>query len=174
MQDQNILEPELLQKVESVQYLPCITAIAVYSAEARSQLDQLGIQGIQFLPDDPIFGWIGIEHTKQRNPTQGLLILQGSQLFIQEHFESPDLMAVGQKLCDRARELFQIPIVSQPEKLQVHRWKYAFPIQFLPQPYLVAHQTPHPLYCIGDWCGGNRLESAFLSGGALVQSLLHN
>jgi renalase len=35
-------------------------------------------------------------------------------------------------------------------------------------------QTTAPLYFCGDWCGGNRVESAYLSGIAVADLILNN
>ena len=45
----------------------------------------------------------------------------------------------------------------------MHRWRYAFPKTPLAQSCLTA-ETLLPLVFCGDWCGGNLIESAMLSG----------
>jgi renalase len=61
--------------------------------------------------------------------------------------------------------------LDTPEILQVHRWGYAFAQNPLPDLFLTA-QVQAPLYFCGDWCGGNRVESAFLSGSAVAEKIL--
>jgi renalase len=64
------------------------------------------------------------------------------------------------------------PWFAQPQLLQVHRWAYAFTKNPLPSPWIAAQQTAAPLYFCGDWCGGNRLETAYLSGLAVAAQIL--
>ncbi|MEO1765578.1 MAG: FAD-dependent oxidoreductase, partial [Cyanobacteria bacterium J06629_18] len=57
-----------------------------------------------------------------------------------------------------------------PQWIQVHRWRYAFPKTPLQQNCLPA-DTSSPLVCCGDWCGGNLVESAILSGIAAAEHI---
>jgi renalase len=175
-----IAAPEVLEQIRSIAFAPCLTAIAVYPAAHLAQAQTIGIQGIQFIGDDESLGWIGFEHTKQHQFTQPILVIQSNKMFVKEHFESTDLPSIGKQLCDRAAKILKTDWITQPEILQVHRWKYAFVINPLAVPFLRINtintaQSPdrHSLYCIGDWCGGNRVESAFLSGRAIAQHILN-
>ena len=165
-----IANAEFVQQVRSVEFSPCISAIAAYPAECLNSANSIAIQGITFR-DDPLLGWIGFENTKHINPHQPSVIIQSNGMFAQEHFESTDLQSVSQQLCDRAAEVLNADWITQPEILQVHRWKYAFVINPLDVKFLSA-KTPHPLYCIGDWCLGDRVEDAFLSGSAIASFIL--
>jgi len=71
----------------------------------------------------------------------------------------------------RAAQLL-IPWLDTPKWLQVHRWRYAFPRRSLPMDYL-ATTTPLSVICCGDWCGGNRIESALQSGLAAATQMNH-
>ncbi|WP_200892528.1 NAD(P)/FAD-dependent oxidoreductase [Aliterella atlantica] len=53
--------------------------------------------------------------------------------------------------------------LKTPEWTQVHRWRYAFPTSPLINTCLKAN-TPQPLVCCGDWCGGNLVAGAMQSG----------
>ena len=165
-----IANAEFVQQVRSVEFAPCISAIAAYPAERLNSANSIAIQGITFR-EDPRLGWIGFENTKHIQPHQPSVIIQSNRMFAQEHFESTNLQSVGQQLCDRAAEILNTDWITQPEILQVHRWKYAFAINPLSVKFLSA-KTPHPLYCIGDWCLGDRVEDAFLSGSAIASLIL--
>jgi renalase len=86
-----------------------------------------------------------------------------------EYFDAPDLEVIGQRLLASVAP-FAIGLNS-PEILQVHRWGYAFAQNPLPDLFLTA-QAETPLYFCGDWCGGNRVESAFLSGSTVAEKIL--
>ena len=165
-----IADAEFVQQVRSVEFAPCISAIAAYPAEQLNSANAIAIQGITFREDE-MLGWIGFENTKHIHPTQPTIVIQSNRMFAQEHSESTDLQSIGQQLCDRAANVLKLHWITQPEILQVHRWKYAFAINPLDINFLSA-KTSHPLYCIGDWCAGDRVEHAFLSGGAIASTLL--
>jgi predicted NAD/FAD-dependent oxidoreductase len=82
-----------------------------------------------------------------------------------------DLQAAGYQLLKRSAEKL-VPWLAKPDWLQVHRWRYAFAKTPLSTPYLAA-ATPVPLVCAGDWCGGMKVEQAFLSGLAVAEHLSH-
>lgn len=162
------LQPTLSfwSKVNEVPFAPCISAIAVYPQEYQSAVAALGINGI-VCPNHADLGWIGIDSTKQNHPTQPVMVIQSSATFAEQHFEAADLQQVGQMLCDRAAQIIA-PWLTTPEVLQVHRWRYAFALNPLGQPYLADEQ----LFCTGDWCLGDRVEHAFQSGLATAEAIL--
>jgi predicted NAD/FAD-dependent oxidoreductase len=54
--------------------------------------------------------------------------------------------------------------------MQVHRWRYAFPTRSWNAAFLSAENSL-PLVCCGDWCGGNLVEGAMLSGLAAASEI---
>ena len=165
-----IADAEFVRQVRSVEFAPCISAIAAYPTERLNDANAIAIQGITFR-EDPLLGWIGFENTKHIHPHQPSVVIQSDRMFAQEHSESTDLQSIGQQLCDRAAEILNTDWITQPEILQVHRWKYAFAINPLNAKFLSA-KTPYPLHCIGDWCTGDRVEDAFSSGSAIASLIL--
>jgi renalase len=170
----SIANPEFVESIQSVEFAPCLCAIAVYPEtlanrpqEPNSGGDEL--RGVTCLEDE-LLGWIGFDSTKQINPKQRTMIIQSNATFAAAEFDSEDLNLVAQRLCDRASEVLNMPWIAKPELLQLHRWKYAFAINPIASRFLRA-TTATPLYCIGDWCGGSRVESAFLSGLAIAPVL---
>jgi renalase len=156
------------EQMSLVNFTTSITAIAVFPKNQQAAVAQLTWQGIQGI-DHPILGWIGLDSSKQLAPLQPVLVVQSSAAFAAEYFDAIDLEMIGQKLLDSVAP-FAIGLNS-PEILQVHRWGYAFAQNPLPDLFLTA-QTEAPLYFCGDWCGGNRVESAFLSGSAVAEKIL--
>lgn len=153
---QSIPDPDFLQKLKSVQYSACIAAIALYSVQTHS----LGWTAIA-CPQDADLGWIALDSSKQNSASQPVFVVQSNAAFAHQHLDTTNLQPIGQHLLNKAAQL--LPWLSTPQVLQVHRWRYAFPTQPLSEKYLTA-ATELPLICAGDWCGGNRVESAFLSG----------
>jgi predicted NAD/FAD-dependent oxidoreductase len=52
--------------------------------------------------------------------------------------------------------------MEQPEYLTAHRWRFALPRSPLQEAFLFDANLG--LAACGDWCGGPRVEGAFLSG----------
>lgn len=160
------LDDRYLKALRSVEFAPSISAIALYPQDRQSDAEALPFQGIT-CPLDSDLSWIGFDSSKQQHPVQPVFVIQSSAAFAHQFFEAHDLEAVGKQLLIQAAQV-TVPWLTEPEVLQVHRWRYAFPVTPLAQPYLAA-QTDSPLVCTGDWCGGNRVESAFRSGVATAE-----
>ncbi|MCY7367558.1 MAG: FAD-dependent oxidoreductase [Chamaesiphon sp.] len=164
------IDPACIQQLSSVQFSRSITAIAVYPTTDQNAAAAITWQGIHCI-EHPTLAWIGLDSSKQLNPTQPVLVVQSSAAFAEQYFDAPDLAIIGQKLIDAIVPL--VPALTQPELIQVHRWGYAFAQNPLSERFLTA-QTIAPLYFCGDWCGGNRVESAYLSGMTVADKILNN
>ncbi len=163
------IDRDFVDQLKAIEYSPCISAIALYPSERQAEVKRLGWKAI-VCPSDPDLGWIGIDSTKQLNPAQPAIVIQSSANFATQHLDDSDLQQVGERLLRRAAEVTAARWFANPEVLQVHRWRYAFPINPLSDQYLAAN-TANPLVCTGDWCGGNRVERAFQAGLATANYL---
>lgn len=162
---EDVLGKEFLDNLSSVEFYPCISAIAGYLPIAQPLPHWKALSFI----DDPILGWIGLDSSKRPNPQQPVFVLQSSPNFAQSNLDSPDLQPVGQQMLQHAAQLLELPWLNTPQWIQVHRWRYAFPSHPWGETILSADSLP-PLVCCGDWCGGNLVEGAMLSGlGASVE-----
>lgn len=155
------IDQDFVEQLKAVEYSPCISAIALYPAERQAEIERLGWKAI-VCPSDPALSWIGIDSTKQLNPVQPAIVIQSNANFATQHLDDSDLQQVGERLLQGAAEMTE-QWFAHPEVLQVHRWRYAFPVNPILDKYLAAN-TSNPLVCTGDWCGGNRVESAFQAG----------
>lgn len=161
-------DSELISQLKSVQFSPCISAIAVYPTDRLSEISALPWKAV-VCPHDSDLAWVGLDSSKQNSAAQPVFVLQSTATFADRHLEAVDLQPVGQLLLNKAARSL-LPWLAAPQLLQVHRWRYAFPTQPLAERFLVAN-TDLPLVCAGDWCGGDRVESAFLSGWAAAEHL---
>lgn len=159
-----LLNHNFLEKLSHVEFYPALTVIAGY-ADSLPQLPEW--KAITF-KDDSILGWIGLDSSKRKNPPQPHFVIHSSADFAQRYFESADLQQVGQQILQNAASTLNLQWLNNPQWMQVHRWRYAFPKTPIKQSYLAA-ETPLPLVCCGDWCGGNLIESAMLSGIAAAE-----
>jgi len=169
-------KPDFLDKLRSVEYDPCITVMAGYSAAKQQDLSNLNPQwkSVSF-PDNSDLAWVGLDSSKRLAPLQPVFVVHSSAIFAERYLEAADLETVGQELLDRASDCL-IPWLKQPEWLQVHRWRYAFCRNPLPVSCLEAGGTL-PLVCAGDLCGEGQIEGALRSGLAAanwVNSQLQN
>ncbi|MCU0550760.1 MAG: FAD-dependent oxidoreductase [Leptolyngbya sp. Prado105] len=156
-----------LEPLKRVEYSACISAIALYPTERQAEVEALEWKGLGC--SDAELGWIGIDSTKQVDPAQPSVVVQSNAAFAARHLEDLELQQVGERLLQRASEV-GLPWLTSPELLQVHCWRYAFPITPITEKYLAA-DTVAPLFFTGDWCGGNRVENAFEAGVATADEL---
>ncbi|MCF4969181.1 NAD(P)/FAD-dependent oxidoreductase [Nostoc sp. CMAA1605] len=159
------LNPALLENLNSVEYYPCISVMSGYPT--TSQLPDW--KAVTFV-DNEILGWIGLDSSKRHQAPQPVFVIQSNASFAQLHLDSPDLQPTGQQMLECAAKALNLPWLETPEWMQVHRWRYAFPRSPWPQKVL-AFDTAAPLVCCGDWCGGNLVEGAMLSGLAASEKI---
>ena len=159
---ENFLANKFLEKLRGVEYYPAITVMAGYPNS--SQLPEW--KAITF-KDNPVLGWIGLDSSKRKNPVQPHFVIHSSADFAEKYFES-ELQEVGKEILENAVSTVNLEWLKNPQWMQLHRWRYAFPKTPLQQTCLPA-ETSSPLICCGDWCGGNLIESAMLSGIAAAE-----
>jgi renalase len=155
------LAPEFVRALQEATYAPCLSAIAGYPLELAAEIDRLPWQAI-VTPDDPVLDWVGIDSGKRNQTPQPIVVLQSTAAFAHSCLESADLAAAGQAMLDQAGQKL-LPGLATPSWLQVHRWRYAFPLHPYPAAFLQA-PTELLLICCGDWCGGNSVAAALQSG----------
>jgi len=157
-----VLASTFVTQMQSVDFSPCISVMAGYSAECLQnwQTQYAGVKAI--VAHNLDLAWIGLDSSKRISPLQPVFVIQSNADFAAQYLDEPDLTPVGQSLLHSAAGLLA-PWLAQPEWMQVHRWRYAFANCPLSDKYLSA-DTIAPLVCAGDWCDGMRVESAFLSG----------
>lgn len=154
------LPSDLLANLRSVEFEPCLTAIAVYQSDRQPAASDLPWRVMTFANHADL-DWVGLDSSKRLHPAQPIFVLHSSAAFAQAHLEAADLQAVGAKLLAEAAQV--MPWLDQPERFQVHRWRYAFVKTAWRSPHLTA-EIPLPLVCSGDWCGGTQIEAALNSG----------
>jgi renalase len=123
-------------------------------------------QGVQVDVSSSPVAWIARDSSKRTSFNETVLVAHSTPAFAREHFDE-DLEAVKTKLL---ASLTSLPLSPLPQPLwrDIQRWKYALASQHLAERFL-GHEAS--LYFCGDWCGGKRLEAAYLSGLALAKHL---
>ena len=167
------LEPEFLDKLAAVQFNPCITAIARFSAAERGWFDAPPWSAVNFSESADLH-WVSIDSRKGRNLDCPVLVIQSSPAFAETHLDTTDLVPVGNELLQQTA-MHLLPGLPSPQILQVHRWRYATVRSPYSRTYLSAAQ-PSPLVLAGDWCSpeeaANRsVEQALDSGIAAADAI---
>jgi len=112
--------------------------------------------------------WIAKNSSKIGRDVSNCWVMHASPVWSQDHLEEPaDLIA--RTLID---EFWKVTLQSARSLnfVVAHRWRYALPIEPLPERFVLDLEAN--LAVCGDWCGGPRIEGAFLSGHAMAKALL--
>ena len=62
--------------------------------------------------------------------------------------------------------------LRDPIHAEAHRWHYALPTEPLAERCL--YDSTSKIGACGDWCGGPRVEGAYLSGKAIAAKVAHS
>lgn len=165
-----MLSSEAMQRLQSVRFWPCLSAIAGYPLERQKDwLDHYSeLRAVTFTQHSDI-AWLGLDSSKRTSSSHAVFVVQSTAAFAERYLEATDLQTAGAQLLKGAAEQLA-PWLEAPEWLQVHRWRYAFARSPLSNSYLTAVEAPL-LICAGDWCGGQKIERAFLSGLATAEQI---
>lgn len=156
---------ELAQVAASVSWDPCWVVTM-----ALAQRSGAGFEGA-FINDDPILGWAALDSAKpRRGRVDGVAerwVLHARPQWSQRYSELN-----GQDVTHWLVRSFGARLRRSLNPLQAHalKWPHATPVNPLPQRFL--WDEAQRLGAAGDWCGGPRIEGAYLSGLALAEALL--
>ncbi len=153
---------DLSGNIAAVQMQPCWAVMLQTSA-----LDDVPLDGA-FINDFAL-SWIARDSSKPgRASGTTTWVLHASTPWSVEHLDaSPD--RVQHDLLAALSQIMRRPINDVPHCV-VHRWLYASPVVALEDECL--WDAAVGLGACGDWCGGPRVEGAFLSGSAMAGTLL--
>jgi renalase len=155
--------PVVLDSLRQVEFSSCISVIAIYPTNTPLP-DWRSLTVI----DDDTLAWIGLDSSKRLGMTTPVFVFHSAAKFAQTCIDTEDLQPIGQQLLNKAAKLF--PKLANPDWLQCDRWRYAFATVPLADNCLNI-DTPQPLVCCGDWCGGINLEGAMRSGNAAAKQI---
>lgn len=159
----------LLGLLRSALYHPCLTVIAGF--DPRLSLPEW--KGIT-CKEDPILAWVGLDSSKRPSPQIPVIVFQATPSFSEKVVsgETSDLQKAGLEVLKHASQRLN-PWMETPQWMQVHRWRYAFPVETVGLASLATRMPNHtPLVCAGDWCAGGKVEGAWSSGLDAADQLL--
>ena len=154
--------PGLANRVGQVTMSPCWAVMTVFRR-------QLPLVFAGAFVHESVLSWISRNSSKPERPdTPETWVLHASFDWSREHLEdAPE--EVARALLDEFWRATGHPRV-EAEYVAAHRWRYAQPREPLPESYLIDLESR--IGACGDWCGGPRVEGAFLSGLALASAVV--
>ena len=153
--------PHLAVDAGAVHMHPCWAVLVAFDEPVPVRFDGA------FVLHSPL-GWVSRDGSKPRRARVESWVLHASGTWSAAHLaEQPD--TVGPFLLNAFADLVpsRLPL---PVHLSVHRWRYAAADPPLAKGTLVDREQR--IAVCGDWCVGNRVESAYLSGCAAADALL--
>jgi renalase len=153
--------PSFADQLDRVEMLPCWSVMLTFAARLPVHFDGAFVNG------SPL-NWIARNNSKPGRPPQECWLLHASPEWSLENlnWQTAD---VEFALIAEFQSLLGEDILT-PLSVTSHRWRYARPRDVLPPRYLFDEKLQ--IGTAGDWCGGPRIEGAFLSGHALATHLL--
>jgi predicted NAD/FAD-dependent oxidoreductase len=140
---------------------PCWAVLAAYDRPLDVPLDGAFVE-------HPVLGWAARDSSKPGRPAGEAWVLHAGREWSEANLERdprevpPLLLSAFGEALDR-----ELP---RPVYTDAHRWRHALPDPPLDVPCLYDPGTR--IGAGGDWCGGPRIEGAFLSGAALADRVL--
>lgn len=147
--------------LEHVRYAPCLCALIWVDGDVN-----LPSPGALQRPLHNI-AWIADNQRKGISSEAAILTLHGEPSWSAANFTASD---DGLQAYFRAELQPWLRATAHIHEVQLVRWRYALPVQLLPERFLRAEGVP-PLYFGGDAFGAPRVEGAAISGLMMGQAL---
>ena len=146
--------PVLANQISKLEMSPCWAVMASFAKPVTDQW-------VGAFLHDSFLSWAARNNTKPgRHCDAEQLILHACPEWTAENWERSSIEVANAML-----EEFWLVAGIRPQAtlhLQVHRWKYAKPVNAAAVPCFMDKSAA--VTCCGDWAGGSRVEGAFLSG----------
>ncbi len=149
----------LLAALTPVTVAPCWTLMLAFPQAVQPGLTTLGPQWNAARSTHHRIAWLARESSKPGRTMVERWTVQASPEWSDEHVQDDPARVEG-KLLKAFSEITGIR--AEPAYMEAHLWRYAKTMQSLGEPHLWDAKAG--LGVCGDWCLGNRVEDAFLSG----------
>lgn len=154
--------PGLSSQVRSAIMRPCWAVMLGFAEPLPVAFDAV------FVRTGPL-SWMARNSSKPGREGGEAWVLHASGEWSERHLERH-----GDKIADLLRTEFVKTLpgadAAAPVHVDAHRWRFAQPDPPLASPCL--YHDEQRIGVAGDWCGGPRVEGAFLSGLALAERIL--
>jgi renalase len=144
----------------AVRMQPCWAVMVAFDTRVTAPFDAAFVSG------SPL-AWIARDRSKPHRELAETWVLHASGLWSAAHVED-DADAVGPFLLNAFADLVRAPL-PKPVHLAAHRWRYACAEPPLSRGVLL--DATRRIAACGDWCAGNRVEGAYLSGLAAAEAV---
>ena len=130
-------------------------------------------------PDRAVPGWDAVEcigenlkwiinESSKRENSDTSLVIHSSPGFARRHGDS-DPEEIADELLKHAAHVVDEKWIARPEARHFHHWKYASCRNPVEDQFMELEMEEAPLAIVGDYLGGNSVESAYLSGLRLAE-----
>ena len=147
------------EKLRSVEMTPCFSLLAGYAKDKAPSWRGVNIEMNSRL------AWVAHDSSKRTEPKDTVLVLHSTPEFAREHYDD-DPEEIKTMLLESVQVLGAA--YGDPLWTDTQRWRYAMPSK--PYGERILKYDNSLLFC-GDWCGGAKIEAAYLSGLAAAQKL---
>ena len=145
--------PELAARANEVKTTSCWAVMVSFSRPLDLDFDRA------FVHDSPL-SWVAHNTSKPKRPDDEAWILHGTPDWSSEHLDI-DAESAAERLLVAFNDAIG-GLGGDPSKMVAHRWRFALPTAVLADACLFDPKLR--LAICGDWCGGPRVEGAYLSG----------
>lgn len=155
------MSPELASAAGSAEFAPCHAALVAFDEPFEPGW------GGAFLHDGGTLAWVAHDASKPGRALGHRWVLHASEAWSGEHLEAgPEAVcaALLEALAERCGPLPSVRLAL------AHAWRFARVTTPAGQDALF--DPVRQLGACGDWCRGDRLEDAYLSGAALAEQVL--
>jgi predicted NAD/FAD-dependent oxidoreductase len=161
--------PALSNAAKSVRMTGCWAVMVAFDRPAEAAFDGAFVNGS---PEATPLSWIARNSSKPGRPEGDAWVLHSSPEWTELNFDVPLGVAVHEleQAFWRAVGVTRQPPGPAPKALLGHRWRFALPTNPLADRVIADRSLG--LYAAGDWCGGPKVEGAYLSGLAAGEAIL--
>lgn len=158
--------PALSNAAKSVRMTGCWAVMASFGKPIAAPFDGAFVNG--HFEATPL-SWVARDGSKPERPETGdCWVLHGSPVWSEANLEITPERAIDALLAGFWRAVGLTP--QAPAAGSAHRWRFALPTNPLPERALADRGLG--LFAAGDWCGGPRVEGAYLSGLSAGEAIL--
>ena len=154
----------LMANIAAMPFAPCWASMFAFPEPLEFPADGA-------LTGNSSIAWMARNSSKPaREASADCWVVHATAEWTHEHLEAESDSVASLML----RELFRITGAQEQQPLHVnaHRWRYSIPTEPVSEGCLTDFDRQ--LLVCGDWCLGNRVEAAFLSGVAAAGALMRS
>jgi renalase len=147
-------------ELSTVNFSPCFSLMLGFESTHKLNFDAAVVR------NSPL-GWIVSDSSKPGRPASFSLMVHSDNTWAQTQLES-NIDDVRHAMLKALNDIMGDSL-PPPNHIAIHRWRYAKANTSCKQSFLLDESNA--LAACGDWCGGSRIEDAYLSGLKLGEQL---